>query len=363
MSHDLVTQLREYGEYQHEMRQPVTVEDLERLVDHRMVPKRPSRPNGPFIAIAVLVGVLLLVGGAAFLFSGSGGEQPADSVVLTTPPESAPTTAVDSTPTTAVTVPETPTTIAESATSINGVIAETLEMLDIALEQEEVRNSHGLDVRAQLDYVYSYLTGMAGSAGWPEPAVDTSLLGVESVLREVDPDARLLDAVSHRPSAGSGGVVVNPFVAAAGLEGTTINAAFGIVLAFKDDIVDIQWRLATGLQRSSALAISQWDAIDLPPTIIMVHGPRSGVDEPAFIGGLPLEASVVTTTFSDGTKVWQRPISGIAIFEDPNKQCVGVSEFDSCAFEYTVLDADGDEIFRIVSDPDHEPFGFRLDSP
>ena len=72
MSQDLLTQLREYGEYQHEMRQPVTVEDLERLVDHRMVPVRPSRPNGPFIAIAALVGVLLLIGGAAFLFSGSG---------------------------------------------------------------------------------------------------------------------------------------------------------------------------------------------------------------------------------------------------------------------------------------------------
>ena len=102
MSQDLVTQLREYGEYQHEMRQPVAVEDLERLIDHRMVPVRPSRPNGLLIGIAALVGVLLLMGGAALLFSGSGEEQPA-----------APTTAVDSSPTTAATV-ETPTTIAST---------------------------------------------------------------------------------------------------------------------------------------------------------------------------------------------------------------------------------------------------------
>ena len=224
-----------------------------------------------------------------------------------------------------------------------------------------MRESHGGDVRAQLEYVESYLTGMTGFAGWPEPAFDTSLLGVESVLIEVDPDARFLNFVLGPPSASSGRGLMTPFVVGAGLEGTTIDAVFGIVLAFNDDIVDVEWRLA-----SQSSYFSQWNAIDLPPNVIIVHGPRSGLDAPATIGGLPLEASVITTTFSDGTKVWQRPISGIAIFDDPNKQCVPVSDHPlplSCEFEYTVLDADGDEIFRIVSDPNREFFSFSLDSP
>jgi len=326
-------------------------------------PVRPVRGRGPvpgwvYGLVAAFL-VLLLVGVIPFLLDRSDAP-PANTVVPTTIAESAPTTLAERQPST--TVSEMVTTV----TSNIGVVAETLEMLDIALEQEEVRGIYGGDVRAQLEYVYSYLAGMTGSAGWPEPAFDTSLLGVESVLTEVDPGPSLLDLVSSPPSSGSGGVPMNPFVAAARLEGTTVDAAFGIVLAFKDDIVDVQWRLGSQRQGSRAMSGSQSDRIGIPPNIIMVQGPRSGSYLPVVIGGLPLEASVVTTTFSDGAKVWQRPFSGMAIFDDPNKQCVPVPEFPvplSCEFEYTVYDADGDEIFRIVSDPDREPFFFRLDSP
>jgi len=277
--------------------------------------------------------VLLLVGVIPFLLGGSD-VPPADTVV--------------------------PTTIAETVITVTskiGVAAETVEMLDIALEQEEVRGFYGHDVRAQLEYVSSYLTGIAESAGWPEPAFDTSQLGVESVLIEVDPPRRIAAGLSNPPSSNSGGVPMNPFIAAAQLEGTTSSAVFTIVLAFKDDIVDVQWRL------SSQTGGSQRNEIGLPPNIIIVHGHRPDQDGPAVIGGLPLEASVITTTFSDGTKVWQRPISGIAIFHDPNKQCVGGDEDHFCEFEYTGFDADGDEIFRIVSDPNRESFIYRADTP
>ena len=51
------------------------------------------------------------------------------------------------------------------------------------------------------------------------------------------------------------------------------------------------------------------------------------------IGGLPPEASIVTATLADGTRLWQRPIAGLALFESPSSA------------DFTVLDENGFEIF------------------
>ena len=77
------------------------------------------------------------------------------------------------------------------------------------------------------------------------------------------------------------------------------------------------------------------------------HGDLS---QPLFIGGLPIEASVIATTFDDGSKVWQRPVNGIAIFDNAHKQCVQPTDEIFCDFEFTVFDAQGNEITRLVSD-------------
>jgi hypothetical protein len=81
-------------------------------------------------------------------------------------------------------------------------------------------------------------------------------------------------------------------------------------------------------------------------------------------GGLPPDASVIATSFIVGTQVWQRPVSGMAIFDDPNRNCAGRT-FTGCEGEYTAFNSNGDEILRIVFGPgdDFEPFGFRVDSP
>ena len=55
-------------------------------------------------------------------------------------------------------------------------------------------------------------------------------------------------------------------------------------------------------------------------------------------GGLPPQTSVVATTLSDGTGVWQRPISGLVIFDTPTDLTPA----------FTALDADGMEILSVT---------------
>ena len=74
---------------------------------------------------------------------------------------------------------------------------------------------------------------------------------------------------------------------------------------------------------------------------------------------MPIEPEVM----EQFTKVWQRPVSGLAIFDDPDRHCVDMDTApQECEGEYTVLNAAGDELLRIVfvaSDPN----GFRVVSP
>ena len=248
----------------------------------------------------------------------------------------------------------------ETVSSATGAVAETLAMLDIAFEQDELHDSHGGEIKADLEYVYSYLADVTESGRWPEPEFDTSSLGVESVLTEVDPVAFLESDSGYAefmspPSSSSGEVRMVPFVAVAKLEGTTDPLVFMIVLAFKGDIVDVDWMLFN-LQRGSGDGSLGADVLGVP-NIILVDDDGPG---PVTIGGLPPEASVIATTFLDGTKVWQRPVSGIAIFDDPDRHCDTAPQ--ECEVEYTVLNAAGDELLRIVfvaSDPN----GFRVVSP
>jgi hypothetical protein len=249
----------------------------------------------------------------------------------------------------------------ETVSSATGAVAETLAMLDIAFEQDEVHSWYESDIKADLEYVYSYLADATESGRWPEPEFDTSSLGVESVLTEVDPVAFLRTLIRgpefmSPPSSDSGGVPMVPFVAGAKLEGTTDAVVFTIVLAFKDDIVDVQWRLLSDPWMSQIGPVGPDDLSN----IILVHGSEGG-PKPVTIGGLPPEASVIATTFRDGTKVWQRPVSGLAIFDDPDRHCVDMDTApQECEGEYTVLNAAGDELLRIVFVADPEPFQFRV---
>jgi hypothetical protein len=356
---------------------PITVGELNTMLEPSVAIAPTRRSLGSIVAVTVATVVLVVVAGVALLINNPGDTPPADKV-LTTTAESTPTTLHEQAPTTVT--PDTTiasnTTVAPPTTSdpeivspAVGVVAETLAMLDVALEQDEVIASLGWDNRAALEYVYSYLAGAAESQNWPEPAFDTSPLGAEILLTAVDLSASFseLDFLSEEdflgpPSINSGGLPMAPFFAGAQLEGTTSSAAFTIVLAFKDDIVDVQWRLSSESQMSQTTDFL-FEEFDVP-NIIMGQAVNDG---PVVFGGLPPDASVITTTFEDGTRVWQRPVSGIAIFDDPNSNCVlmGGSANGECGGGYTVLNANGDEILQIVfgAGVGFEPFGFRVDSP
>jgi len=331
------------------------------LADERIpeVPRRAPRRGWGAMALALGAVVAVALVGSVALLRRDGASPPVgvDPVpsTISTPSTEPPPGRDDVAATTTTAAPSTSTdTDTETVSSASGAVAETLAMLDIAFEQDSVYSKYGIEIKADLEYVYNYLTGVTESDRWPEPEFDTSSLGDESILTEIDPVAFLDSRIDGRefmgpPSSNNGGVPMVPFVAGARLEGTTDVAVFTIVLAFKDDIVDVQWRLFSDSETPQTNASSQssppggYDHLEVP-NVILVHGSDRG---PLIIGGLPPEASVIATTFRDGTKVWQHPVSGLAIFDDPERACVETAT-QECDGEYTVLNAAGDELLRIV---------------
>jgi hypothetical protein len=223
-----------------------------------------------------------------------------------------------------------------------------------------------------LEYLDAHIEGLAGTSVWPEPEFDTSTLGAESVLTELPPSAltSVPRTIPFYPEDNDELVVEQPLVAGAQLSGTEHAATFFVGIGFKDGDVAPIWRLLYTQSYTQGTVFEedggmQWREIDdqNPPHIILMTGGWSE-DFPTVIGGFPTEASVVATTLGDGTRVWQRPISGIAIFLDPSPQCVPSDGTPTCSAEFFVLNANGNEILRLAwADGDLHPLGFTVTRP
>jgi hypothetical protein len=353
---------------------PITVGELNTMLEPSVAIAPTRRSPRTMVAATVATVVLVVVAGVALVVNNPGETPPADTVLTTaaastqtTLHEQAPTTVVPDTTIASDTTVAPPTTPdPEIVSPAVGAMAETLAMLDVALEQDEVQTRLGWDIKPGLEYVQSYLAGTAESQNWPEPAFDTSPLGAEILLTAFEHDwAKEPEWTREAFLAPAGhnddGLPMAPFLAEAQLEGTTVSAAFTIVLAFRDDdIVDVDWRLLFdgGVGGDGPDPPSNgFEELDVP-NIIMAS---PNTDGPVAFGGLPLDASVMATTFKDGTQVWQRPVSGMAIFDDPNRNCEILFN-RGCESEYTALNANGDEILRIVFGAG-DPFDFRVESP
>lgn len=240
----------------------------------------------------------------------------------------------------------------------------TSELLEEALQRDTVSNWYGgEDTKDELQYIAAYL---ANETPWPEPIFDTTGLGVEHPLTAIDSAA--LTSLPSYADNNFEQVVRHPFLAAAQLQGTSHAAAFRIDIGFADDSVTPNWSLVysedSDFSMGAPLAFAQFDILMDPelPNIILTIGGHHPDSPLVVIGGLPPDASVVTTTFGDGTMVWQRPVSGIAMLLDPNMRCFVATDDTWCEAEYLVLDADGNELLRIAL-PGTEPFGFSVTSP
>jgi len=299
-----------------------------------------------------------------------------------TPPAQGPT--VVTTLLEQVTVPEpealTDTTVSTTTlTTVETVPAppDTFDRLDDALANAPVYHYYGYEVTAELEYLDAYIEAIARPSAWPKPEFDTSALGDESVLTELPPSAltsvgRFVPSNPEDEQFADQFTTELPLVAGAQLSGTEYAAVFMIRLEFEDETVSVSpsWSLLytpSYVQGTVFSEIGQmgWGEVDDqgPPNIILMFG-GDNKEIPTVIGGLPPEASVIATTLGDGTRVWQRPISGIAIFPDPSPPCVPFDGPPTCSREFIVLNANGNEILRLTwADQDLYPSGFTVTRP
>jgi hypothetical protein len=312
------------------------------------------------VAVAAAVVTVVALGAVAWLAPlGSDAPPAQEPTVVTTFPEQ-------------VTVPE-PETLTDTTVSTTTLTTvaiapappDTFDRLDDALAHAPVYHRFGYEVTAELEYLDSYIEGLTGSSVWPKPEFDTSALGAESVLIRLPPSA-LISVSRVIPSYPTDDqpVVEQPLVAGAQLSGTEYVATFSITLGFKDGAVSPHWTLLSAFEGGAHMQLGRLDDQD-PPHIILMGGGWSE-DSPTVIGGLPPEASVVATTLGDGTNVWQRPISGIAIFLDPSPQCIDPNPGRiTCSAEFMVLDVNGNEILRLqwAGDYDLHPHGYTVTTP
>jgi hypothetical protein len=360
----LLDQIRFYSEALVEdlPSQPTRTEDG---VDSSLLPAA-TRNRAWAVAVAAAVVTVVVLGGVAWLAPlGSDAPPAQEPTVVTTLPEQVtdpePETLTDTTVSTT-----TLTTVA-----IAPVPPDAFDRLDDALAQAPVYHRYGYEVTAELEYLDGYIESLAESSLWPKPEFDTSALGVESVLIELPPSA-LTSVPRTIPSLTEDDqpVIEQPLVAGAQLSGTEHAATFFIGIGFKDGTVSPIWRLLFTPSYTQGTVFEeyggmQWHDMDDqdPPHIILMTGGWSE-EFPTVIGGLPPEASVVATTLGDGTRVWQRPISGIAIFLDPSPQCVPSDGTPLCSAEFIVLNANGNEILRLTwADGDLHPIGFTVTGP
>ncbi len=187
-----------------------------------------------------------------------------------------------------------------------------------------------------------YVGAMSELQGPPEPTFDTADLGVEQILV----DRRTVEAVDEAllPFHTIDGVLIPPadqrmWLGVARLEAAGATAAWSLIEHPENPNAAPLLSLSIGTSGSGS---GGFEFPGFPPHFIIAirDGDRHSV---ATVGGLPPHTSVVATTLSDGTRIWQRPISGLVIFDT----------FPDVAPTFTVLDADGQEILSVVVGADN----------
>jgi len=224
MTQDLLTQLAEYGMYCNLRQGTVSADDVTDAVMPLPTPTQPTRPrHGWLIAAAVAAVVLVLVGGLSLFgpFAGDG-VSPTNRPAVTTIPTSPTTTVTNSQPT---------TTVVRDTTTVSSAPS----LLDAALAQESVTSWYGQDVKAVLVYIDTYLKGMSGSPIPPEPRFDTSTVGIESVLIEIDRSA--LASIGSYADNDREPIVEHPILVGVQLAGTSEAAAYRIDIGFDGEVV------------------------------------------------------------------------------------------------------------------------------
>ena len=190
---------------------------------------------------------------------------------------------------------------------------------------------------ARVEHLTSYIDAVAGQTG-PEPMFDTDGLGTEQVLvaidaSEVPPPGHPEPVEVFRPQAlvvkitGTGVGAFLQYPEPATLDSTDAiefdlapgglspdDLRFGLVGFCGCEVP------ASGELGASGISIPLF-LLD-PTEGLMSHELRSDIywrifSERGFafgIAGLPSTVAVVATELSDGTRLWQRPVSGIAFF-------------------------------------------------
>lgn len=342
----LETQIRQLAEIADEAMPWIAPDEIQSPVADSVVPPLSDEPGRPVRRVVVVAltfaAALILVGGVALLTPFSGASEPTDEPTTTTEP-----------PNTTVSVPP--------------ELAETLRLLDDTLADAPVYHAlFGTEITTQLRFLQGYLQDVARSSFSPQPVFDTSSLGVELTLIELRPST-----LSSLPGADA-----YPFVAGAQLEGTGHVVISEIGISFKNGKAETQCGLSHAVIYKGILSPGgggaagggcgphnhDWGETNTP-NIVSMGGGWSSLS-PIVIAGLPPEASVVATTLADGTRVWQRPHLGMAIFVEPDPECTPSDGSPLCDIEVTVLNAEGVEILRIKSaDGDVHPIGFTVTWP
>ena len=218
-----------------------------------------------------------------------------------------------------------------------------------------IRNHKGDDITRELTYIDGYVKAL--DSGTPDPRFDTEPLGTEQVLIALGAS---VEEGASVPLPGSVEVWEQPILAAVGLPDSDAIAQFGVYLEFESDSetpewVDLEWGLdVVGVGPPIGMGIDHFDPPDWASLLLVLD-----LQQIIVFGGLPPEAAVVTTTFEDGARVWQRPISGLALFTHTARVCeLEPTGGEACSrLEFIVLDASGVEMLRIVTPragSDHE---------
>lgn len=177
----------------------------------------------------------------------------------------------------------------------------------------------------------------------PEPQFDTSALGEQVTLNELDDLTHILDWASQAESVGEidpekliiGGSIDLPVT-----EHTATEASVGIAVG--PNVPDgVQWCIFTVDARGGAICAGRGANNQTPVVAIRNRDAFGSIPGTLSWGPAPVNTSVVTFTYGD-TKLWQKPVSGVVLFpiNEP------VDEYTITAF-----DAQGNQVHSETSPP------------
>lgn len=153
-------------------------------------------------------------------------------------------------------------------------------------------------------FVSDYVAGFGSDRAHPKPAFDTSALGAELTLVDLT-DSPVLPPHVTEPTE-----FARSWFVAAALDGTDASGYFWI-----ETDPDEPWGVGPRLRLEVVP-----DSTDMAGSGMgggMDHGETIGYSNDGVfaIGLLPAATSVVAAVMDDGTRFWQRPIGGLAVFE------------------------------------------------